>query len=69
MRKQTNRLFSILLTLVMLLGMLPAPAQAATTYTKACEIGAVTAARWCPILWLIARSVVCHFGERRKGGK
>ena len=28
-RKKSNRVFSILLTLVMLLGMLPAPAQAA----------------------------------------
>ena len=49
MRKQTNRMFSILLTLVMLvmlvmlLSLLPMPAQAATAYTKAGEIGAVTA--------------------------
>jgi len=43
MKKQANRIFSILLTLVMLLSLLPMPAQAATAYTKAGEIGAVTA--------------------------
>ena len=42
-RKQTNRVFSILLTLVLLLSLLPVSAQATTTYTKAGEIGAVTA--------------------------
>ena len=41
--KRTNRVFSILLTLVMLLSLLPGAAQAADTYTKAGEIGAVTA--------------------------
>ena len=75
MRKQTNRMFSILLTLVMLLTLLPVSAQATTTYTKAGEIGAVTASSvtvHIPRKWLCSRyspfskatnSHICRFGE------
>ena len=43
MKKQLKKSLSFLLTLVMVLSLLPTAALAATTYTKAGEIGAVTA--------------------------
>lgn len=43
MKKQLKKSLSLLLTLVMVLGLMPTAALAATAYTKAGEIGAVTA--------------------------